>query len=135
MILIDSSVLIDITESQTEWAQWSEQQVLLAKRRGDVAINLMVYAEISRDFANRTQLDTFLGDIGIRLEPLDERMAYAAARAHDAYRTAGGQRVATLPDFFIGAHASIAKCALLTRDPKRIRAYFPDVSLITPNSV
>jgi predicted nucleic acid-binding protein len=135
MILIDSSVLIDITESQTEWGHWSEQQVLAAKRLGNVAINLMVYAEISRDFASKSQLDMFLSDIGIRVEPLDERMAYAAARAHDAYRMAGGQRVATLPDFFIGAHASIAKFALLTRDPKRIRAYFPDVSLITPYSV
>jgi predicted nucleic acid-binding protein len=135
MILIDSSVLIDITESPTEWSAWSENQVLRAKRQGDIAINLMVYAEISRDFLNKTQLDMFLTDIGIRVEPMDERVAYAAARAHDSYRASGGQRAATLPDFFIGAHASIAKYALLTRDPKRVRAYFPSVRLITPDSV
>jgi predicted nucleic acid-binding protein len=132
MILIDSSVLIDITESQTEWAQWSEQQVLLAKSKGEVAINLMVYAEISRDFVDKAQLDLFLGDVGVRVEPLDLRMAYAAARAHEEYRAAGGQRVATLPDFFIGAHANTMRWPLLTRDPKRIRTYFPDVTLITP---
>jgi predicted nucleic acid-binding protein len=132
MILIDSSVLIDITESQTEWAQWSEQQVLLAKSKGDVAINLMVYAEISRDFVDKAQLDRFLGEVGIRVEPLDAGMAYAAARAHDAYKAVGGQRMATLPDFFIGAHANTMRWPLLTRDPKRIRTYFPDVTLICP---
>jgi predicted nucleic acid-binding protein len=132
MILIDSSVLIDITESQTEWADWSEQQVLRAKSKGDVAINLMVYAEISRDFANKAQLDMFLADVGVKVESLDERMAYAAAQAHEVYRTAGGQRLATLPDFFIGAHASVMRWALLTRDPKRIRTYFPNVALISP---
>jgi predicted nucleic acid-binding protein len=132
MILIDSSVLIDITESQTEWAQWSEQQVLLAKSKGEVAINLMVYAEISRDFVDKAQLDLFLGDVGVKVEPLDLRIAYAAARAHEEYRAAGGQRVATLPDFFIGAHANTMRWPLLTRDPKRIRTYFPDVTLITP---
>jgi predicted nucleic acid-binding protein len=133
MILIDSSVLIDITESQTQWAQWSEQQVLLAKSLGDIAINLIIYAEISRDFVNKSQLDMFLHDIGIGIAPLDDRCAFAAAQAHDAYRAAGGARHATLPDFFIGAQASVQRYTLLTRDAKRIRTYFPDVSLITPS--
>ncbi|MGA8515983.1 MAG: type II toxin-antitoxin system VapC family toxin [Burkholderiaceae bacterium] len=132
MILIDSSVLIDITESQTQWAHWSEQQVLLAKSKGDVAINLMVYAEISRDFVDKAQLDLFLNEVGVKVEPLDGRMAYAAARAHEDYRAAGGQRIATLPDFFIGAHANAMRWPLLTRDPNRIRTYFPEVTLICP---
>ncbi len=132
MILIDSSVLIDITESQTDWAQWSEQQVLQAKRLGDVAINLIIYAEISRDFRNKSQLDMFLSDIGISIAPMDDRCAFAAAQAHGAYRAAGGTRHATLPDFFIGAQASVQRYTLLTRDAQRIRTYFPDVSLITP---
>lgn len=132
MILIDSSVLIDITESQTDWAQWSEQQVLQAKRLGDVAINLIIYAEISRDFSNKSQLDMFLSDIGIGIAPIDDRCAFAAAQAHGAYRAAGGTRQATLPDFFIGAQASVQRYTLLTRDAQRIRTYFPDVSLITP---
>ena len=132
MILIDSSVLIDITESQTGWAQWSEKQVLQAKRLGNVAINLIIYAEISRDFSNKSQLDMFLSDVGINIVPMDDRCAFAAARAHDAYRAAGGTRQATLPDFFIGAQASVQGYTLLTRDAGRIRTYFPDVSLITP---
>jgi predicted nucleic acid-binding protein len=39
-----------------------------------------------------------------------------------------------LPDFFIGAHAAVAGAALLTRDTKRVRAYFPTVRLLEPGS-
>ena len=92
----------------------------------------MVYAEVSRAFIAKSQLDEFLRDTGIVIDPLDDHVAFLAARTHDAYRAAGGQRSATLPDFFIGAHASVRAIPLLTRDPKRIRTYFPDVQLICP---
>jgi hypothetical protein len=52
------------------------------------------------------------------------------------YTGAGGEaersRTGVLSDFFIGAHAAVAELPLLTRDPKRYRAYFPSVVLITP---
>jgi predicted nucleic acid-binding protein len=41
-------------------------------------------------------------------------------------------RSSTLPDFFIGAHAAAEGCSLLTRDPVRVRTYFPQVTLIAP---
>jgi len=37
-----------------------------------------------------------------------------------------------LPDFYIGAHAAIARFTLLTRDGGRYLGYFPTVDLITP---
>ena len=132
MILVDSSVLIDVVEGQSTWADWSEQQLLKARQQHDLAINLLIYAELSRNFASKSTMNEFLGDIGVRVEPLNGDIAFSAARAHQGYRAQGGQRSATLPDFFIGAHASNAKCALLTRDPKRIRTYFPDVVVICP---
>jgi predicted nucleic acid-binding protein len=132
MTLVDSSVLIDFLEGQAPWADWSERQIVEARRRGRVLINLIVYSEISRDFPEKAELDAFLRDVGIAVEPFGTEVAFAAARAHDRYRDAGGQRTATLPDFFIGAHASVSAIPLLTRDPKRIRQYFPDVELIAP---
>lgn len=37
-----------------------------------------------------------------------------------------------LPDFFIGAHAYVAHLPLLTRDPRRVRTFFPSVRMVTP---
>jgi predicted nucleic acid-binding protein len=37
-------------------------------------------------------------------------------------------------DFFIGAHAAVARLPLLTRNTRRYRNYFPTVELITPGN-
>jgi predicted nucleic acid-binding protein len=133
MILVDSSVLIDVIAAKdVRWADWSEAQLLKAGGRDELAINLMVYAEISSNFAAKSSLDSFLGDLGIRLDGMSPDIAFAAATAHCAYRKAGGLRSATLHDFFIGAHAATKNFPLLTRDPVRVRTYFPQVLLITP---
>ena len=78
------------------------------------------------------KLNSFLRSTAIVVEAIPAAAAFAAARAHQAYRDAGGARTATLPDFFIGAHAAEAGCPLLTRDAKRVRTYFPSIKLITP---
>jgi predicted nucleic acid-binding protein len=40
-----------------------------------------------------------------------------------------------MPDFYIGAHAAVAGCRLLTRDVLRYRTYFPTVNIIAPAPV
>ena len=42
-----------------------------------------------------------------------------------------GNRV-PLPDFLIGAHAQAEGLKLVTRDPDRVRTYFPNVALLLP---
>ena len=59
-------------------------------------------------------------------------MLHSAAKAFERYRRAGGARRSPLPDFFIGAHAAVARLTLLTRDPKRYRTYFPKLRIISP---
>ena len=58
--------------------------------------------------------------------------AHLAGQAFLKYRRQGGSRTAPLPDFYIGAHAQTSGWPLLTRDTKRYRTYFPEVSLIAP---
>jgi predicted nucleic acid-binding protein len=132
MILIDANVLIDIIEDKTIWTTWSRNALIDASRHDVLAINFIVYAEIAFSFHSKVELDMFLKELNAQVLPISDDIAYIAAQAHRAYKLAGGLRSATLPDFFIGAHASVQNYTLLTRDPKRIRTYFPDVKLITP---
>ena len=121
-----------IEEQDLRWADWSEAQIMQARSRDVLGINLLVYSEISRDFSAKSSVDAFISDLELQIDPLSPDIAFAAATAHASYRQSGSLRGATLPDFFIGAHAAVKGYPLLTRDAKRIRTYFPSVTLITP---
>jgi predicted nucleic acid-binding protein/bifunctional DNA-binding transcriptional regulator/antitoxin component of YhaV-PrlF toxin-antitoxin module len=131
MILVDANVLIDIVVAESAWAVWSQEKLMAASNES-LAINFVIYAEIAPCFTKKTELDSFLSDLSVRTLSISDHAAYIASRAHQAYRQAGGQRPSTLPDFFIGAHAETSGFRLLTRDPKRIRTYFPRVELVCP---
>ena len=47
-------------------------------------------------------------------------------------QTAPAAPKSPLPDFFIGAHASLLGLPLATADVCRYRTYFPEIQLITP---
>ena len=119
MILVDTSVLIDVIEQQPVWAEWSVERLNDRAMQHPLAINVVIYAEISRSFADAISLDLFLRSANIKVDAISNRASFAAAKAHTAYRAAGGTRQANLPDFSIGAHAQEAGYALLTRDPVR----------------
>jgi len=135
MIFVDSSVLIDVIEAKHDWKDWSAAQLTRHAQRDGLAINAIVFAEISRSFTKVQVQDLFLQEAGIRVMPISNPVAFLAAQAHRRYRQASGSRTSTLPDFFIGAHACVEQLTLLTRDPVRIRTYFPTVSLISPDSL
>jgi predicted nucleic acid-binding protein len=130
--LIDSSVLLDVL-APSRWRTWSEAQLAVAAEQGEVAINQIVYAEVAIGFSSREQLERTLQRAGLVRVALPWAAAWLAARAFLEYRTRGGSRTAPLPDFFIGAHAQAAGIPLLTRDPQRVRSYFPNVELIAPD--
>jgi predicted nucleic acid-binding protein len=132
MILVDSSVLIDLLEKTPEWFEWSSEQLYAAATRDKLGINALVYAEIARTFADADAQNDFLKHSEITYLHIPALAAYQANLAHQAYRVAGGARAATLPDFFIGAHASVEGYTLMTRDAKRIHTYFPQVPIISP---
>jgi predicted nucleic acid-binding protein len=63
---------------------------------------------------------------------LPRATAFVAATCYQDYRRHGGRRATVLPDFFIGAHATVLVLQLLTRDAARYRTYFPTVDVIAP---
>lgn len=104
----------------------------MAADDGDVAINQVIYAEVAVGFASRERLERTLQGVGIVRVNLPWAACWDAARAFVEYRRRGGTRTAPLPDFLIGAHAATADIPLLTRDPRRVREYFPAAQLIAP---
>lgn len=134
MILVDSDILIDILENSPVWGSWSAARLIAVGADETVAINPVVYAELSVGFDSQTSLDRWLDRLEIVLVETPRAALFRAGRAFLAYRRSGGTRSSLLPDILIGAHAEVAGVAILTRDTRRYRTYFPAVRLIAPDA-
>lgn len=132
MTLVDTNVLLDLFTDDKRWRAWSEQAIREALVAGTAGINPIIYAEASLGFSGPEILDRHLDALMLVRLPLPYEAAFPAGRAFLRYRREGGTRASPLPDFYIGAHALAQGLALLTRDPRRYRTYFPAVELIVP---
>ncbi len=130
--LVDSSVLLDVM-APSPWRAWSEEHLAMAADAGQIGINQVVYAEVAVGFASAERLERTLQGVGLMRMGLPWAAAWRVAEAFRQYRRRGGSRTTPLPDFFIGAHAAVAGLTLLTRDPRRVRTYFHEVSLTAPD--
>jgi len=132
VILVDTNVLLDVVTDDPEWADWSQHQLESAALRDRLAINAVIYAELSIGFARIEELEGVLEEAGIALAAIPQPALFLAGKVFRDYRRRGGIRTGVLPDFFIGAHAAVSQSSLLTRDAARYRTYFPTASLIAP---
>ncbi|WP_349904088.1 type II toxin-antitoxin system VapC family toxin [Parafrigoribacterium humi] len=130
--LIDTNVLLDIATADPIWAEWSAGALAHGIRTGPVYINPLIYAEASVGFSGIDEIDERMPAHILRRAPLPYAAGFLAARAHQAYRRRGGTRVATLPDFYIGAHAVVENLTLVTRDVRRYRTAFPTLRTLSP---
>jgi len=131
-ILIDSNVLLDVLTDDPRWSAWSADTLADQAERDVLAINPIIYAEVSIGFQRIEELDAALPAPTFHRLPLPWEAAFLAGKCYLAYRKRGGARSSPLPDFYIGAHASVARMTLLTRDATRYRTYFPKLRLISP---
>lgn len=132
MILVDTNVLLDILAPDPVWRAWSLAQLQRCSLLHDLAINPIVYAEISVSFATPASLDKKLEELRVHLLNIPRHAAFLAGKSHRQYRRRGGIKVNILSDFLIGAHAAVLACELLTRDTRVYSTYFPTVRLIAP---
>lgn len=132
MLLVDSNVLIDVLEDDPEWADWSIAQLRAQSRVHRLAINPIIYAELSLTFSRVEVLNDTLESLGLTLLELPRPALFLAGKAFAQYRKQGGKANNVLADFFIGAHAAVLGYPLLTRDVRRYQSYFPSVKLISP---
>ncbi|MDH4167662.1 MAG: type II toxin-antitoxin system VapC family toxin [Gammaproteobacteria bacterium] len=134
MILVDTSVLLDVVEDDPTWADWSQRQLDAASLRGPICINPVIYAELSMAFARIEELEAVVTDGGLEVEEIPREALFLAGKVYLGYRQRSRSAVKrnVLPDFFIGAHAAVRGLPILTRDVARFGTYFPTVELITP---
>ena len=130
--LVDANVLLDIITEDPTWQEWSSDALAARAEVGPLFINPIVYAEVSVRFSRIEELDDALNPQHFRRVDLPWNAAFLAGKAFLQYRRRGGTKTSTLPDFFIGAHAAVSEHALLTRDARRYRTYFPTVDLVAP---
>lgn len=134
MTLVDSNILLDIVSKDSNWWQWSLSKLEEAAQIGALVVNDIIYAETSIRYRTIEEFNAMLATVGVTLTPLSPPALFRAGKAFAQYRAAGGIRTGVLPDFFIGAQAEVERLPLLTRDPRRYRTYFPNLTLIAPDS-
>jgi predicted nucleic acid-binding protein len=132
MILVDANVLIDLATNDRKWESWSRKALFEAGNRDRLAINPIIFAEVSLSYPTVEAMDAALPpDDFARLE-LPYAAGFLAGVAFRKYRKSGGSKTSPLPDFYIGAHAAVDDMELLTRDRGRYATYFPTLKLIAP---
>lgn len=130
--MVDSCVYLDIFTQDRTWYQWSSGAIEDAVGSDVVVLNPVIYAEISIRFSRIEELEAQLpGDV-FQFWEVPKEAAFLAGKCHLKYRQRGGQKWSPLPDFFIGAHATVEDLKLVTRDPRRFKEYFPKLKLICP---
>lgn len=138
MTLFDTSVIVDARTADSPWHGWAIERIADANDADGAAINTIVVAEAGVRAKDREQLPSHLERMGFILLPLPISAAPPAAKAYQIYlarlKAEGKVPLSKVPlgDFLIGAHAEAEKMTLVTRDPDRVRRYFPMVKMIVP---
>jgi predicted nucleic acid-binding protein len=132
MVLVDTNVLLDVLQDDPQWAAWSQEKLDAASTTDTLAINPVIYLELSIAFERIEELEAVITEGSLAVEPIPREALFLAGKAFLNYRRSRGTKQSVLPDFYIGAHAAVMQWPILTRDVRRFRTHFPTVSLITP---
>ena len=133
-VFIDSRILLDLFTDDANWANWSEKILDQYSQTNTLYINSIVYTEVSIGFNKIEELEKAIEQIGIKVLEIPREALFLAGKAFLKYRKNKGTKNAPLPDFFIGAHATVSSFDLITRDIAKFTTYFPQVKLIHPNN-
>lgn len=132
IVLVDSNVLLDVITDDPVWGDWASGILNELFHASVLAINPVIYAEVSVGFQTIEELEATLSLNYFERLSIPYEAAFLAGKCFMKYKKLGGTRTSTLPDFLIGAHAAVLGMSLLTRDVSRYKTYFPRLVLICP---
>ncbi len=131
-VMIDSCILLDLFTDDSNWADWSETTLEQYSQTNTLYINSIVYAEVSIGFNKIEEVESSISQLSIKVLEIPREALFLAEKAFLNYRRNKSTKLSPLSDFFIGAHVSISGFALITRDTKNYKTYFPQAQLIQP---
>jgi len=136
MILLDTNVLIYAFDENSPFCEWARETIADGVAGDGAAINAVSLAELCVGDADPPTVADRVRSWGVEILEVPAAAAEACARAYRQYRKrrCAEQDVPAmpLPDFFIGAHASIMGWELATGDRGRFATYYPSVPLKMP---
>jgi predicted nucleic acid-binding protein len=131
-VFIDSCTLLDLFTNDPNWAKWSESILEQYSQTNTLYINLIVYTEVSIGFQKIEEVEEVIDVLNIKVLEIPREALFLAGKVFLKYKKNKGTKTLPLPDFFIGAHVTVSKFGLITRDINRYKTYFPKVRLIHP---
>jgi predicted nucleic acid-binding protein len=134
-MIVDSNVVIELLRESSDMSVKVVDAYARLSVQYDPIINPIIFAETAMGSPTLESFEDRISELELTVVPLDNRDAFRASHAFLAYRQNRGPRTTILPDFLIGAQASVRGWPILTRDPKRFASYFPEVEIIDPLKV
>ncbi len=131
-VFVDSCVLLDLFTDDKDWGEWSENILEKYSQTNTLYINSIVYTEISIGFKKIEEVEKAILELNIKVLEIPREALFLTGKAYLKYRKNKGTKNSSLPDFFIGAHVSVEKFSLITRDISKYQTYFPKAKLIHP---
>lgn len=132
---VDTTVLLDVFTADPVFGERSREALRDAYRRGGLVACDVVWSEVRAAFGDDAPFDAALRELGIQFDPLSAASAALAGRLWRGHRARSrGDRTRVVPDFVIGAHATLQSDVLLTRDRGFFRDYFTDLRVVDPTS-
>ena len=133
-VLVDSCILLDLFTNNPKFVDWSESILYQYSQTNTLYINSIIYTEISIGFNNIEEVEKAVSSLNLKVLEAPREALFLAGKAFLKYKKNTGTKNSTLPDFFIGAHASISGFGLITRDKSKYNTYFPKIKLIHPSN-
>jgi predicted nucleic acid-binding protein len=131
---VDSSILFDVLLPDPKFGKASAALLRWAIDSGVVVACEVVWAEVRAAFPSDTAFNDAMTKLGIEFNPMTSDAANMAGALWRRYRSAkGSTRDHLIPDFLVGAHASLQAEVLLSRDRGFYRRYFTALKVHDPS--
>jgi predicted nucleic acid-binding protein len=126
-------VLLDVITADHVWGKWAADTLVSLCDDYKFAINPVIYAEVSLKFYSIDELEEAISPVFFERLPIPNEAIFLAGKCYMKYKKDHIRtKTPILPDFFIGAHATVSSMKLVTRNTSKYKKYFPKLELVTP---